>query len=67
MALSWNPRNWFGGSQQPPEVEEQTELVAHNPNAAIFSKVGDDIEDAVAMRSVVTQRDTTTLLANPMF
>ena len=60
MALSWNPRNWFGGSQQlPPEVEEveteeQTEYVAHNPNAAIFSQVGDDIEEAVAMRSVVT-------------
>ena len=59
MALSWNPRNWFGGSQQPPEVEEvetedQTEYAVHNPNAAIFSQVGDDIEEAVAMRSVVT-------------
>jgi len=39
----------------------------HNPNAAIFNSVGDDIEEAVAMRSVVTQRDTTPLLANPMF
>ncbi len=73
MALSWNPRNWFGGSQQPPpeveevEAEEQTPLEVHNPNAAIFSQVGDDIEEAVAMRSVVTQRDTTPLLANPMF
>ena len=60
MALSWNPRNWFGGSQQPPpeveevEAEQQSVLDMHNPNAAIFSQVGDDIEEAVAMRSVVT-------------
>ena len=71
MALSWNPRNWFGGNRQLQQAVDNTEseediINKRNPNAAIFRSVGNDIEEAVALKSIVTQHDTDNLI-NPLF
>lgn len=72
MALSWNPNQWFNRStaehlQSTVEIPEEQTINNRNPNAEIFNNVGDDIEEAVSLRSVITQQNTKPLVTNPTF
>ena len=63
----------FKNDPIPDPVQDQTDKAiqqaaeTHNPAFNIFEQVGNDIEEAVSMRSVVTQRHTDQYISNPIF
>ena len=73
MAFSWNPFKAFKNDPIPDPIQDQTNKAiqqaaeTHNPAFNVFEQVGNDIEEAVSMRSVVTQRHTDQYISNPIF
>ena len=65
MAFSWN---LFSKKQQAPAQQEQSPIVARNPNYPTFNKVNNDIERAVSLKSIIGQNVAQQRpLANPIW